>query len=173
MQRSALGAGSLQDYGIPPAQFAEVLALAGDPVDSIPGIRNIGEKTALALLRQFGSLQAVLDSSEQVGGQAQDMAPWHGWNCSVRFVPGEMQGSVNICLWREDMLVVKLHVKMPLDGMRQHQQWQNSLQPWSGPCLHVSRSNATAHPPAHPPAYRCSASLSVPRSWRPVLRSWR
>jgi hypothetical protein len=67
----------MQDYDIPPAQYADVLALAGDQVDSIPGIRGIGEKTALALLRQFGSLQGVLDNAEQVGGQMVWL--WEPW----------------------------------------------------------------------------------------------
>ncbi|GAB4814064.1 hypothetical protein N2152v2_001110 [Parachlorella kessleri] len=56
-----------RDYGgLAPAQYAEVLALAGDSADSIPGLPNIGEKTAMALLQQFGSMQGLLESAEQV-----------------------------------------------------------------------------------------------------------
>lgn len=44
-----------------------MLALAGDQADSIPGLPGIGEKTALSLLQQFGSLEGLLAQAEQVG----------------------------------------------------------------------------------------------------------
>lgn len=69
----------MQDYGVPPAQYAEVLALAGDQVDGIPGLSGIGEKTALSLLRQFGSLQGVLEGAEQVGNQVEVGSDGEGW----------------------------------------------------------------------------------------------
>jgi DNA polymerase-1 len=47
-------------YGVEPAQVADFIALRGDPSDRIPGARGVGEKTAAALLRQYGSLEAML-----------------------------------------------------------------------------------------------------------------
>ncbi|MBI5733344.1 MAG: DNA polymerase I [Candidatus Kerfeldbacteria bacterium] len=46
-------------FGIKPAQLIEYKALRGDPSDNIPGIRGIGEKTALELVKQFGSISAM------------------------------------------------------------------------------------------------------------------
>ncbi len=46
--------------GIKPRQIVDVQALCGDPVDKIPGVAGIGEKTASALVAKFGSLEVVL-----------------------------------------------------------------------------------------------------------------
>jgi DNA polymerase-1 len=47
-------------YGVEPAQVPDFIALRGDPSDKIPGARGVGEKTAAALLQQYGSLDAML-----------------------------------------------------------------------------------------------------------------
>ena len=47
-------------YGVEPSQVPDFIALRGDPSDRIPGARGVGEKTAAALLRQYGSLDALL-----------------------------------------------------------------------------------------------------------------
>ena len=47
------------DYGIRPEQFVDVKALMGDSSDNIPGVAGIGEKTALKLIAEFGSLDAL------------------------------------------------------------------------------------------------------------------
>jgi DNA polymerase-1 len=49
------------DYGISPEQFVDVKALMGDSSDNIPGVAGIGEKTALKLIAEFGSLDALYD----------------------------------------------------------------------------------------------------------------
>jgi 5'-3' exonuclease len=46
-------------YGVRPDQLADFLGLAGDPVDDIPGVAGIGRKGASALIRTFGTLDAV------------------------------------------------------------------------------------------------------------------
>ena len=53
-----------ENYGIAPQQFIDVKALMGDPSDNIPGIPGIGEKTALKLIVQYGSLSETLDKAE-------------------------------------------------------------------------------------------------------------
>ena len=50
-----------EKYGVEPAQLIEVKSLMGDASDNIPGVPGIGEKTALALVQKFGSLQGVYD----------------------------------------------------------------------------------------------------------------
>lgn len=47
-------------YGIEPEAFVDVMALSGDASDNIPGVAGIGEKTALELIRRFGSLDNLL-----------------------------------------------------------------------------------------------------------------
>jgi DNA polymerase I len=53
-------------FGVPPRLMVDLQSLAGDAVDNIPGIPGIGPKTAALLLRQFGSLEAVLDNAHSV-----------------------------------------------------------------------------------------------------------
>src|ERR1700720_2212786 len=46
-------------WGVPPALIGDVLAIAGDTVDNIPGV-GIGRKTAAGLIREYGGLEALL-----------------------------------------------------------------------------------------------------------------
>ncbi|EZH66754.1 DNA polymerase I [Bacillaceae bacterium JMAK1] len=55
-------------YGIPASHIPDMKGLAGDSSDNIPGIPKVGEKTALKLLKEFGDIEGVLNSSEQVSG---------------------------------------------------------------------------------------------------------
>jgi len=53
-------------YGIPPEKVVDLLGLMGDSSDNVPGIPRVGEKTAVELLKRFGSLEAVLDRWEEI-----------------------------------------------------------------------------------------------------------
>ncbi len=50
-------------YGIPPALVPDFIALRGDPSDGIPGAKGVGPKIAAELLREHGSLEAVLEAA--------------------------------------------------------------------------------------------------------------
>jgi len=52
-------------WEVPPDQIGDVLALAGDSVDNIPGI-GLGRKTAAALIREFGGLESLLANIDKV-----------------------------------------------------------------------------------------------------------
>jgi DNA polymerase I len=53
-------------FGVGPEKVTQVMGLMGDPVDNIPGIKGIGGKTAIALIRQFHTLEALFDGLDQV-----------------------------------------------------------------------------------------------------------
>ena len=53
-----------EDYGFEPKKLIDLKALMGDSSDNIPGVKGIGEKTAMALLHQFGSLDGVYANLE-------------------------------------------------------------------------------------------------------------
>lgn len=53
-------------FGVPPERIPEVMAIAGDAVDNIPGVKGIGEKTAKELLLAVGSLDELLDHPERI-----------------------------------------------------------------------------------------------------------
>ena len=50
----------IEKFGVPPELVGDVLALMGDSVDNVPGIRGIGPKTATKLIQEHGSLEAAL-----------------------------------------------------------------------------------------------------------------
>jgi DNA polymerase-1 len=52
-------AGVVERYGLKPDQLIDFKALRGDPSDNVPGVKGIGEKTALDLLKHYGSLDAI------------------------------------------------------------------------------------------------------------------
>jgi len=56
-------------YGVAPEQFLEVQALMGDSIDNIPGVPGVGEKTAVKLINQFGSLENLYENLDQVKGE--------------------------------------------------------------------------------------------------------
>jgi 5'-3' exonuclease len=57
-------------WGVPPHLIGDVLALTGDNVDNIPGVPGVGEKTAAALIREFGSVDQLLAQLAKVGREA-------------------------------------------------------------------------------------------------------
>jgi DNA polymerase-1 len=61
--------GGVKDkYGVEPRQIVDYLALKGDPSDNIPGVPGIGEKTAAALIGEFGSLDEVYEHLGDIKG---------------------------------------------------------------------------------------------------------
>ncbi|MFM7447995.1 MAG: DNA polymerase I [Leptolyngbyaceae cyanobacterium] len=57
-----------EKLGIAPAQVVDFKALCGDTSDNIPGVRGIGEKTAVRLLTSFGSLAGIYEAIDQIKG---------------------------------------------------------------------------------------------------------
>ena len=58
-----------EEYGLTPEKLIEVKALMGDASDNIPGVKGIGEKTALKLIIQFGSLEKIYEYIEKSDGK--------------------------------------------------------------------------------------------------------
>ncbi|MXO44771.1 DNA polymerase I [Glaesserella parasuis] len=58
--------GVIEKYGIPPELIIDYLALLGDSSDNIPGVKGVGEKTAIALLQGIGSMQAIYANLDKV-----------------------------------------------------------------------------------------------------------
>src|SRR5712691_1293804 len=55
-----------EKWGVPPSQVADLLSLTGDKIDNIPGVPGVGEKTAASLLKEYGSLEGVLQHAGEV-----------------------------------------------------------------------------------------------------------
>lgn len=60
-------------YGIErPEQLIDILALWGDASDNIPGIPGVGEKTAITLVKEYGSLEGLIENSHQLKGKLKE-----------------------------------------------------------------------------------------------------
>lgn len=57
-----------EKYGLVPEQIIDMKGLMGDTSDNIPGVPGVGEKTAIKLLKEFSTLENLLISINQVGG---------------------------------------------------------------------------------------------------------
>jgi len=55
--------------GVPPERVVDYLALVGDTSDNVPGVKGVGEKTALELLKTFGDLDAILAGADRIPGK--------------------------------------------------------------------------------------------------------
>ncbi len=53
-------------FGVEPARVVEVMGLMGDSIDNIPGVKGIGEKTAIKLITQFGTIEELLRRIDEV-----------------------------------------------------------------------------------------------------------
>ncbi|GMV51543.1 MAG: DNA polymerase I [Nitrospira sp. OLB3] len=98
-------ADSVARFGVEPARVVDIMGLMGDTSDNIPGVKGIGEKTAVKLLTQFGTIEDLLARVEEVtplktknlllaqGEQARlskQLATIH-LDCPVDFIPEQFQ----------------------------------------------------------------------------------
>ncbi len=60
------------DWGIDPIKIIDLKALMGDASDNIPGVKGIGEKTALKLLQEYGSLDNIYANIDKIKGKNQE-----------------------------------------------------------------------------------------------------
>ncbi|HNI66453.1 MAG TPA: DNA polymerase I [Nitrospira sp.] len=98
-------ADSLVRFGVEPARVVEIMGLMGDTSDNIPGVKGIGEKTALKLISQFGTIDELLRRVEEVTpAKTKHLLLEQGENarmskqlatidieCPVEFVPSHFQ----------------------------------------------------------------------------------
>lgn len=61
-------AAMIEEYGFDHEQFIDYKGLRGDSSDNIPGIPGVGEKTAVKLIRQFGSIENMLEHTDEIEG---------------------------------------------------------------------------------------------------------
>jgi len=61
-----------QEWGIDPINIIDLKALMGDPSDNIPGVKGIGEKTALKLLKEYKTLDGIYENIDSIKGSLHD-----------------------------------------------------------------------------------------------------
>ena len=61
-----------KEYGLDPIKMIDLKGLMGDPSDNIPGVKGIGEKTALKLLQEYGSFEGLYEHIDEIKGATKD-----------------------------------------------------------------------------------------------------
>ncbi len=59
----------IEEFGVTPKEFIDVKGLMGDTSDNIPGVPGIGEKTAFKLIKEYKSIETVLENIENIKGK--------------------------------------------------------------------------------------------------------
>lgn len=85
-----------EELGIEPAIFADVLALAGDSADNIPGVPGIGRKTALDLMRRYKGIDNLLQNIDELPQKTRDRI---------------LSNKDKIPLWKR---IIQLNMELPL-----------------------------------------------------------
>ena len=62
--------GVREKFGCAPEQVIEMLGLMGDSSDNIPGVRGVGEKTAMKLIAEYGNIESVYENLENINGKS-------------------------------------------------------------------------------------------------------
>ena len=62
----------INTYGLTPDKMIDLKGLMGDPSDNIPGVKGIGEKTALKLLQKYGSIEGLYENIDDISGSTKD-----------------------------------------------------------------------------------------------------
>lgn len=62
----------MDKYGLKPLQIIDLKGLMGDPSDNIPGVKGIGEKTALLLLEKYSSIDGVYEHIDEIKGKRKE-----------------------------------------------------------------------------------------------------
>jgi DNA polymerase-1 len=86
-----------EKYGLEPGQLNDMFSLMGDSSDNVPGVKGIGEKTAVKLIQKFGSLEKLLENLDSVEGRPKELIA----NSKEEAIQSKM--------------LVTLHKEVPLD----------------------------------------------------------
>jgi len=98
-------------FGLPPEKYLDYVALKGDPSDNIPGVPGVGEKTASKLIQDYGSVENLLQHTDELKGRLRENIEAAGEQLLVNKEIGRLDTNVELdiepdrCLmaeWDED-----------------------------------------------------------------------
>ncbi|WP_433923098.1 DNA polymerase I [Paenibacillus taichungensis] len=104
-------------YGLTPLQIIDLKGLMGDASDNIPGIPGVGEKTALKLLHQFGSVEEVLNGTGELKGKMKEKIEAHAEDA------------------RMSKQLATIHREVPLEQTWEDMQFAGLKEELAGPAL--------------------------------------
>jgi 5'-3' exonuclease len=113
-------------YGVPPHRYADFAALRGDPSDGLPGVQGIGQKTAARLIREYASLDELLEHTDDLSPRlASNLEKAEGYLAAMQSVV-PIRRDVAVEQWRPpadagavDRLAEELGLDGPVKRLRQ------------------------------------------------------
>lgn len=118
-----------EDYGLEPIQLIELKALMGDSSDNIPGVKGIGEKTALPLIQQCGTIEGLyekLDEIKLTPGNRKKLTDGHDSAVNSKFLativtdaPIETDKNAYIIGERDEQALRELLVRLEMNKLMQ------------------------------------------------------
>ena len=102
--------GVVDKFSVTPEQIIDYLALMGDTVDNIPGVPKVGPKTAAKWLKEYGTLESIIENADQIGGKVGE-----NLRASLEQLPLSKQLTTIKCDVELDRGLFDLEIKAPDD----------------------------------------------------------
>ncbi len=102
----------VEDYGIEPIRMIDLKALMGDASDNIPGVKGIGEKTALNLLHEYGSLENLYNHLDEIKGKTKEKLETDKDNAFMSYKIATIYREVPLNINLEDLHIGKVKPKL-------------------------------------------------------------
>ena len=97
-----------EKYGIPSTESViDLLALMGDSADNFPGCPGVGEKTAVKLINEFGSIEGLLSRSAEIKGKLREKVEEHVEDIKMSYFLATIKTDVPIDLDMENLKLVE------------------------------------------------------------------
>ena len=99
--------GFKKEYGINPINIIDLKALMGDPSDNIPGVKGIGEKTALKLLQEYETLDNIYANLDKISGKLKEKLiefkedAYNSYDIATIYTKVPMEIDINDALYKE------------------------------------------------------------------------
>ncbi len=106
-------AGVKDAFGITPEQVADWKGLMGDPSDNIPGVPGVGEKTAVKLLNEYGTMDKVLENADNIKGKLGERLREHKALALMSRELATIKRDLQVKLSLKDATLDKLHDGIP------------------------------------------------------------
>ena len=92
-------------FGLPPEKYLDYVALKGDASDNIPGVPGVGEKTASKLVRDFGSIEELLERTGELKGKLRESIESAGEQLALNKELAELTTDVDVPIEPDDAVM--------------------------------------------------------------------
>jgi 5'-3' exonuclease len=95
-----------EKYGVPPARYADMAVLRGDPSDGLPGVPGVGQKTAVQLVQTYPTIEALVADAQAERRTGRPLQRSPGLRSRIREAAGYLEAMREVVPIRTDLEVV-------------------------------------------------------------------